>query len=322
MIEALTWRPLNRDDAQASADLLAAIEAVDRTGENYTAEDTLQELIDPYADLERASLAAFDGDVMVGYMKARYKPVAEDVHRIFIDGGVHPGYRRRGIGTALLTAGVTAAKDLHERHHPGLKLVLDVQKAEHTAGAAELLGAQGFTPFRYYQHMEHPLGAAIRDAPIPAGLRIEPWSDRNDEEFRMIRNESFQFHWGSAPMPPDAWKNKITNHTFRPDVSFLARDEATGAAAGMLVTMYWEADTAATGIRDAHFMLIGTLQPYRKRGVASALIAHALRAAADRGYDRASLRVDSANASGAFGLYEKAGFTSRLRFIRWAREVR
>ena len=28
--------------------------------------------------------------------------VAEDVHRIFIDGGVHPGYRRRGIGTALL----------------------------------------------------------------------------------------------------------------------------------------------------------------------------------------------------------------------------
>ncbi|WP_203988430.1 GNAT family N-acetyltransferase [Virgisporangium aurantiacum] len=321
MREALTWRPLNTEDAKASADLLAAIEAVDRIGENYTEEDTFQELVDPYADLERASLAAFDGDVMVAFMKARYKPVAEDVHRILIDGGVHPGYRRGRIGTTLLKAGMAASKDLHERHHPGLRLVLEVQKAEHTAGVAELLGFHGFAPIRYYQHMEHPLGAAIRDTPIPAGLRIEPWSDRNDEEFRMIRNESFRFHWGTAPMTADAWQNRITNHTFRPDVSFLMRDEATGAPAGMLVTMYWEADTVATGIRDAHFMVIGTLAEYRRRGVASALIAHALRAAGDRGYGRASLRVDSANGSGAFGVYEKAGFTSRLRFVRWALEA-
>jgi GNAT superfamily N-acetyltransferase len=55
-------------------------------------------------------------------------------------------------------------------------------------------------------------------------------------------------------------------------------------------------------------------------GVASALIGHALRAAADRGYDRVSLRVDSANPFGASGVYEKAGFTSKSRFVRWALE--
>jgi mycothiol synthase len=89
----------------------------------------------------------------------------------------------------------------------------------------------------------------------------------------------------------------------------------------MLVTMYWEADTVATGIRDAHFMLIGTVRDYRRRGVASALIGHALRAAADQGYDRASLSVDSANLSGAFAIYEKAGFAPRKRFVRWALDV-
>ena len=115
-------------------------------------------------------------------------------------------------------------------------------------------------------------------------------------------------------MPVDAWKNKITNHTFRPEVSFLLRGVTNGAPAGMLVTMYWEADTVATGVRDAHFMLIGTVQGYRNRGVASALIGHALRAAADQDYGRASLSVDSANPFGAFGLFEKAGL--RLsRFI-------
>ena len=299
----------------------ATIETGDKIGENYNQEDTLQELIDPYADLERASLAAFDGDVMVGYMKVRYKPSAEEVHRVFLDGGVHPGYRRRGVGTRLVEAGVAAAKVLHALHHPTLKLVVDVHKGEHIAGVAELLRSQGFAPFRYFQRMEHPLGDALGDAAIPDGLQVEPWSERNDEDFRLIRNESFKDHWGSTPMPVDMWKNKITNQTFRPEVSFLLRDVANGAPAGMLVTMNWQADTVATGIRDAHFMLIGTRRDYRKRGVAGALIRHALRADADQDYDRAILSVDSANPSRASGVFEKAGFMPKMRYVRWALEV-
>ena len=318
---SLTWRPLTREDAKASADLLNAIETVDKIGENYGEEDTLQELIDPYTDLERASLAAFDGDVMVGYMKIRYKPSADEVHRVFLDGGVHPGYRRRGVGTVLVEAGVAAAKVVHALHHPAQKLVVDVHKREHIAGLAELVRSQGFAPVRYFQRMEHPLGDALVDTAIPDGLRVEPWSSRNDEDFRSIRNESFKDHWGAVPMPEDMWQNKITNQTFRPEVSFLLRDVANGAAAGLLVTMYWEADTVAGGVRDAHFMVIGTLRDYRNRGVAGALIGHALRAAADQDYDRASLNVDSANPSGAFGLFERAGFTPTTRYVRWALEV-
>ncbi|MFC0029729.1 GNAT family N-acetyltransferase [Micromonospora chaiyaphumensis] len=318
---SLTWRPLTSEDARAGADLLNAMETVDKIGEKYDEEDTLQELIDPYAELERGSLAAFDGDVMVGYMKTNYKPGAEEVHRIFMDGGVHPDYRRQGIGTVLLKAGVAAAKELHALHHPTLKLVIDARRGEHIAGVAELFRSQGFAPARYYQHLEHPLGHAIPETAIPAGMRIEPWSKKNDEAFRMIRNEAFEDHWGMAPLPANSWASKITNHTFKPEVSFLLRDMTSGAPAGMLVTKYWEADTAATGVRNAHFMFIGTLRDYRKRGVASALIGHALRAAADQDYGRASVHVDSANPTGAFRIYEKAGFTSKRRFVCWALEV-
>jgi mycothiol synthase len=321
MYEELTWRPLTREDAKASADLLNAIETVDKIGENYREEDTLTELIDPYADLERGSLAAFDGDVMVGYMKIRYKPSADVVHRVFLDGGVHPDYRRRGVGTVLVEAGVAAAKVLHALHHPTLELVVDVHKCEHIAGVPELVRSLGFAPVRYFQFMERGLDDPIPDAAIPDGLRVEQWSAQNDEDFRSIRNESYEDYWGAVPMPVDSWQNKITNQTFQPENSFLLRDVATGTAAGMLVTMHWEADAAATGIRDAFFMLIGTRRDYRNRGVAGALIGHALRAAADQGYDRAGLSVDSANPSGAFGLFERAGFTPKMRHVRWALEV-
>ncbi|MFK0250878.1 GNAT family N-acetyltransferase [Amycolatopsis azurea] len=316
----LTWRPLTPEDAQTSADLLNAMETVDEIGENYTAEDTLQELIDPYADLDRASLAAFDGDLMVGYMKIRFKPSAEEIHRVFLDGGVHPGYRRRGIGGALVDAGVAAAEVVHGLRHPDSKLVVDVNRPERIAGLAELVRSRGFAPVRYFQRMEHSL-AALEGPAIPEGFVAEPWSERNDEDFRTVRNEAYRDYWGAAPMPADLWRNKITNQTFQPEVSFLLREEATGAAVGMLATLWWEADTEATGVRDAHFMLIGTLREYRRRGVAGALMGQALWAAVDRGYDRASLNVDSADPAGAFGVFEKAGFVPTMRYVRWALEV-
>jgi mycothiol synthase len=313
----LTWRPLTREDARTSADLLNAMETVDRIGENYTEEDTLQELVDPYADLERGSLGAFDGDVLVGYMKIRFKPSAEEVHRVFLDGGVHPGHRRRGVGTRLVDAGVAAAKVLHARHHPGAKLVVDVHRPGHIAGLAELMRSRGFAPVRWFRRMEHPLGDV---APPAAGLRIEPWSARTDEDFRRVRNAAFADHWGAVPMPPDMWRNKIVNQTFRPEVSFLCRD-ATGAPAGLLVTMSWDADTEATGVRDAHFTVVGTLPEHRRRGIAGTLLAHALRAVAEQGYDQASLNVDSASPAGAPGVFEKAGFVPKSTYVRWALEA-
>ncbi len=317
---AFEWRPLTKADAQSSADLLNAIETADRIGENYTADDTLQELIDPFSDLERASLAAFDGDRMVGYVKTRYKQHPEEIHRVFLDGGVHPDYRRQGIGTRLVEAGIAGAKAVHELHHPTLKLAVDIHKAEHIAGTKELFAAQGFSPARWFQRMEHPLGT-VGDAATPDGFQAEQWTRDFDEEFRLVRNESFSDHWGATPVNTDAWQNKFTNHTLQPEISFLLRDKATGAPVSLVLTLSWAADTEATGIRDAHFMVIGTIPGYRNRGLASAGIAHALRAAAEHGYDQASLTVDTASAAGAPGVFERAGFTPKMRYVRWAREA-
>ncbi|MEV4343794.1 GNAT family N-acetyltransferase [Actinoplanes sp. NPDC049596] len=320
MHEALTWRPLDRGDAKSSADLLNAMERADQIGEYYDEQDTLQELVDPYTDLERGTLAAFDGDVMAGFVKTRYQPVAEGTQRVVMDGGVAPDYRRQGLGTRLLQAGVAAAREQHTRHGSARKLAIDIHKPETMAGLPELMHAHGFTPVSYYQHLQHPLGDAIPDTPIPAGLHIEPWSPHNDDEFRLIRNEAFAEDHLRSPMTAESWKSKITNQTFRPTLSFLLRDTATGAPAAMLVTMSWDADTAATGIRDARFLFIATQPPHRRRGAASALIAHALQTAAAERYDRALAEADSQNPVGALSLYKKTGFTPKLRFITWTLE--
>ena len=54
-------------------------------------------------------------------------------------------------------------------------------------------------------------------------------------------------------------------------------------------------------------------QEHRGRGLASALLARVLAAARDEGYRTASLNVDTANPTGALGVYERAGFVAVYR---------
>jgi mycothiol synthase len=316
------WRRPTLDDAAAWATLQNVIAAHDASPEYYTVDDAVDEMRPMAEFLAESGLAVFDGAAMVGYSMPDYRPPAgsKELYRVVVFGGVHPAYRRQGIGRRLLRTAVAEVGAMHAGRHPEMPCAIDVQTPEQVAGAAALFESEGFGPIRYTKLMRHRLGAAVPAGTTPPGLAFEGWSEANDAEFMAIRNEAFADHWASVPNTPEMWKARVVNRSFRPELSCLLRDAATGHAAGMLTTSYWEADTEATGLRTAHFGLIGTRRPFRRRGVASALIARALHAAAEQGYDQAELSVDAANPSGAFGVYERAGFTVADTFVRWGRE--
>jgi ribosomal protein S18 acetylase RimI-like enzyme len=313
----LTRRPIALSDAAALSKLLNAIEVVDVFGEYYSEEDAADQINAPTLDLERGTIGVFDGEVMVGYSSAAHKPQAKGVHRVVLSGGVHPEYRRRGLGTELLTAGIACAKALHAIHHPSLRLAVDVQNNAHNVAALACYRAAGMTPSRSSSHMRHPLGAAVPGVALPKGYAIEAYTADNDSDFFAVSNEAFLESRGGVPQPLEKWRGLLGWQAFRPGLSFLLRETGgdtsdtgtgTGTAAGMLLAFSWDADTEATGVRDLQFMHIGTRPGHRGRGVASALLSHALRAARDAGFDRASLDVDT-DSRGAAGLYERAGFT-------------
>src|SRR5690349_3375646 len=99
----LTWRPLAADDVPAWARLLAAAEEVDDTGEVFAEDDLHDDLADPALDLAADSLAVLDGPELVAYQITMRPGEALGVGRaVRSHGVVHPGWRRRGIGTALV----------------------------------------------------------------------------------------------------------------------------------------------------------------------------------------------------------------------------
>ncbi|MGO4299733.1 GNAT family N-acetyltransferase [Leifsonia sp. RAF41] len=316
----LVWRPLAVTDSAAMADLLNAIDAEDHVWGQYTVEDAAEELESPVDDLPTSTLAVFDGATMLGFSAVHYKPTAEIVHRVQAAGAVRPTHRRQGLGTKLLQHGLVTAEALHALHHPSLQLVVESVYGEHVDGAVALYRAAGMTATKWSRHMRHPLGAAIPDAPIPDGLRIEGYAAETDEEFRAVRNDAAQ-QVGRSQLSAEEWKVWAVNSSFQPELSFLLRDAATGMAAGALLVVSWEAETAATGIRDAYFRVVATRPAYHERGVAEALISHTLREAQNRRYGRASVRVDADPSSPELGIYERAGFVTHDSQVHYSIEL-
>ncbi|MEV4746557.1 GNAT family N-acetyltransferase [Streptosporangium sp. NPDC049248] len=311
------WAPLSKADVEAWAELLVAIDEVDQVGGREDADDLAEELVNPLLDPVAGTLGAWESGRLVGYGVIMARAAAEPVHRMSFWGGVRPEYRRRGLGGHLLEWAIGNAPVLHERRFPGRPLELHVEVDSRNEGLRALVAGAGMEPARWFYGMALDLGAELPEVSLPDGLQIVTYRDELEDAVLQVRNRSFVDHWGSVQHTAESWRNTVVGvKVFRPEGSFVALD-ASGQSVGVLLTHYFEADTEATGVREAWIQIIGTLREWRGRGVASALLAHALREFRTQGYDKAGLGVDADNPTGAFGIYTRAGFEIAHRTVAY-----
>src|SRR5439155_15973622 len=101
-----TWRPLSPADIPAMAALAAACSEADGGLPFMATEAMIRERC--WSAPPHASIAAFDGRRLVAHTTVhRNRPPGEE--RAVIMGQVHPGYRRRRLGTFLLEWSVEQA---------------------------------------------------------------------------------------------------------------------------------------------------------------------------------------------------------------------
>jgi ribosomal protein S18 acetylase RimI-like enzyme len=169
--------------------------------------------------------------------------------------------------------------------------------------------------------MAHALADPMPDIPAPPpGLAVAPYAQDRDEAVRRAHCEAFADHWGSTPPDPLRWSRWFTGaRAFQPQVSRLMLDGEEVAA--YLLTYFWEADAAATGVREAFVGQLGVRPAWRRRGIGGLLLATALRSYRAAGYERSVLTVDTENPTGALGLYERAGFVVKDRWATWLKPL-
>lgn len=316
----LRWRPMTMQDAPAWTALLAASEIVDQTGEHYDLDDLLEELSDPTIQMELDSVAVFDGEPMVAYGLARGTTAPRDGYRVYVEGTVHPQYRRTGLGSEVLRRSTDCATRLHQRRFPDEPGIMLVGNYDSNPGALALCESAGLQAVRWFYDMRRNLAELPAPAPLPEDLRLTGYDAVPDDQLRLAHNEAFADHWGTSPLDEVLWRQWHTgSRAFRPALSLLVTDG--DEVAGYLLSYVYEAECAASGVREAWVGQLGTRRPWRGRGVGTALLTAALHRYADADFERAALGVDTGNPTGALGVYQRAGFAPTQRSTTYMRPL-
>jgi mycothiol synthase len=296
------WRPLRESDASAWADLMAVVAEADGDEEDTDETEVRESFGDPYRDYEDGSAGIFDGPALIGYGVLTSRPAAEPRHEMRHSGGVHPSFRGKGLGGELLDWAERAARPLHTERFPGRPLSLQSGCVSGNTAAAALHEAHGYQWVRAFQVMFRDLSSPIAPAGFADGLRAEEFTAQRSEDARMVRNEAFRDHWGSTEVPAESWARMRSAGSFRSAYSFVVYEGSEPL--GMLISH----DHGS----DLYIALVGTRAAGRKRGIATALLSQVLARAKADGYATASLSVDAGSLTGAVGLYERVGFTTRV----------
>jgi ribosomal protein S18 acetylase RimI-like enzyme len=132
--------------------------------------------------------------------------------------------------------------------------------------------------------------------------------------------EAFADHWGGFDRSEESLQRWLSNPSN--DLSLWMAAFDGDEVAGGVINVVDDATNEARGIRRGWLASVFTRRPWRRRGLARALIARSLVALRERGMTTAALGVDAANPSGALGLYEDLGFAVDYRSTAWRRELR
>lgn len=312
-------RQLTTDDIPAWAGLLAAVEAVDETGEHYGETDLAEEMANPDVEVGKDFLGAYDGTELVGYASVMPRGEADGVFKVHVQGAVRPDRRGEGIGTVLARAMVDRGLAAGRERSSTLPVRLTSTGMTSNEAQADLLTGLGMRGERWNFVMRTSLDDLGPELPLAEGYAFVRYDESMADAVLDAHNAAFGGHHPNfTPWTPAMWKQWVTgSHSFRPATSVVVVPEGGDTIVGYVTTHEWEAYERATGRREAYVAKVGVLEEHRGRGIAGALLSRCLRLYAEAGYDEASLDVDSENPTGALGVYQRAGFEVESRWTNY-----
>jgi mycothiol synthase len=302
------------DDLEAIAGLFNAASIADGIDDRDDAEGLAQWYAhaSTWNPLTEVVLAEVDGR-LVGYGKVHWIDDSDGGRNFAAWGAVHPEWRRRGLGRAILHANQRRLREIAAAQEPvpGMERRFDSWANESQVGAIALLESEGFRTARYFFEMLRPTLDDIVEFPLPPGLEVRPVIPEQHRAIWAADIEAFRDHWGGMDASEETFQRFFSGPDFEPELWRVAwdGDEVAGQCNNMVMREY----NAQTGSRRGLLAGVSVRRPWRGKGLARALVSQSLVALRDRGMTDAVLGVDADNPTGALGVYEANGFVVHQR---------
>ena len=287
--------------ASAEADQIERVATVEDVANTYA------HLVnsDPYQDMIFAEV----DDEVIGYSRGLWRQGEDGVRLYELFGFLAPAWRRKGIGETMLRwmeARLQSIAGAHSALETGL---LEIYVQADNTGLAAMVENNDYRPVRYFVEMVRPDLEDIPDFSLPQGLEVRPVLPEHYRPIWDAHEEAFRDHWGYAAATEADYQSWLENKTiFQPGLWQIAWDTGTHEIAGQVRTFINAAENEKYNRKRGYTEFISVRRPWRKRGLARALIALSLRLQKELGMTESALGADSENTSGATRIYEDCGF--------------
>ena len=271
----------------------------------------------PTADPEQDMVLGFVGDRLVARSFIEWADTPDGAARYYESwGDIDPEWRRRGMGAEMWERNMRRLTGLaHEQGFAGRRILTVPWLRGGDVGGAVLAERLGYERVRVYHHMTRPAMAGIEVPPMPEGLEVRPVTKEHLPAIWAAMTEAFRDHFGAFDTSESSFRTWIARRTLDLSLLVVAFDgeEIAGAVHGVIDPAENETQGYERGWTDP----IYTRRPWRRRGLASALVGRALVRLRDRGMTSAQLDVDTENEHNALTLYEHHGFVADRSATEW-----
>lgn len=237
---------------------------------------------------------------------------------------VHPRYADRdGLWDALTSWGLERAQELVSLAADRQRVIAACRTSALDTARRDALERAGFGGVRVANRMRIDLVAPFTNASWPDDISTRNADVDGDlEAIARLYLETWREQRGSFDMPLEVavagFREDIAHEgaSFDPTLWFLAVDGE--ALAGFALCK----SNVAGDTKHGYVGALGVSVTYRQRGIASALLRHAFAEFGRRGHQAVELDVDTENATGALGVYERVGMRVVRQSIAYEKELR
>ena len=296
-------------DYPLMAAVIEASKVADQIERVTTAEDVARNYShmtnsDPYKDM---IFAEVHGEV-VGYGRCEWHQNTAGERLYFHLGFVKPAWRRKGIGRGMLGAMQRRLCEIAATQPGDGPRFFEAFAADTEAATEALLRCAEYSPVRHFYQMVRPLSEAVSVSPLPPGLEVRPASPEHRRAIWEADQEAFRDHWGYVPGTEVDYQRWLDDPIQDPALWQIAWDAQADQVAGMVLNFLNRAENIEYKRERGWTEGLSVRRPWRKRGVARALLTRSLQMFKDMGMTEAALGVDTENVTGALRLYESVGF--------------
>ena len=264
-------------------------------------------------------VAEVDGEI-VAYARVFWQEMVQGGRTYENFGFVHPSWRRRGIGAALHRRNETRLREIAAGHPEVMPKWLASESIDADAGCVALLRNDGYEAARYYYDMVARSLDGLVAPPVPDGLDMRPVTRDQYRAIWEASAEAFRDHWGENEWSDADW-TRFDSDPHHADPRFWRIGWDGDQVAGAIVTTVPAEENERHERSRVYVSMVSVRRPWRRRGLARALLASSLVGAREAGFTSAALGVDTDSPTGATDLYRSLGFEPERTFTAWRKPL-